>query len=395
MVCRWIGAHRTEDGGRRTEDGGQTIRSGYHLSSLVSRLSSSVVHPLGYAALASVVVALYRPLHADLRAGQVYTLLALCYSLWLYGFVAGRDRVCGAALAALALLKLAGWPLWLLLLAARRWRALGWAVGFGAVVALLTLPLFGLDFWLDYLLRQAPAISAEPIYAVPAFQTLAGLLGQLFVFDARWSPRPLADAPWLAIALWWAAALPLLAATLRLARRAPAHAALASLCLVVPLQPAGEQYHYTLLLALLLVGLVAPRELVTRPLAGVVFVVGVALLVLPAYFLDTEAWSGWPWALLAYPRLYGALLLWGAIVWGRARRAGQLGTYKAAARNVQSYGPERLSESPITTGCPSGVSKAHRIKNRDDSCATEQFSYLILGSWCLGGNFSDTLQGGG
>jgi hypothetical protein len=331
---------RTTDDGRRTTDDGWTMRIRYRLSSIVDRLSSSVVGPVTYAALATVAVALFRPLHADLRAGQVYTLLALCYTLWLYGFVAGRDRVCGAALALLALLKLAGWPLWLLMVVARRWGALGWAIGFGAAVGLLTLPLFGVDFWLDYLLRQAPAISADPIYAVPAFQTLTSLLRQLFVLDPRWSPRPLIDAPWLASALWWPAALALLGPTLRLARREPASAALATLCLVVPLQPAGEQYHYTLLLPVVIAALLAPIAGARRWSGRLVGVAaGFVLLILPAYFLNTAAWSGWPWALMAYPRMYGALLLWAAIVWWNVGE----GTYKSSTRHVQSHVPDLIS----------------------------------------------------
>lgn len=282
-------------------------------------------------------LALFKPLHADMHAGQVYTLLALLYALWLSGYLDGRDWLCGLALALLALAKLAGWPLWLLLLAGQRWRALGWALGAGLALALPTLPLFGVDFWQLYLLRQAPAIASDPLYSAPAFQTLASLLRQLFAYDARWSPAPLLDAAWLARALWWLLAAPLLGATLWLARRAPGYAGLAMLCLVVPLQPAGEEYHYTLLLAVLAALLVqvcsvhlpiwpstghqpqaalassrmcgkrhaAPLELALLGLA-------LALLAAPAYFLAGD-WAGWPWAPLAYPRLYGALLLWAAI----------------------------------------------------------------------------------
>jgi len=48
--------------------------------------------------LAAIVVALDRPLHADLLTSQVYTLLALLYALWLYGYLTRCDWLCGAAL---------------------------------------------------------------------------------------------------------------------------------------------------------------------------------------------------------------------------------------------------------------------------------------------------------
>lgn len=272
-----------------------------------------------YALLAAGLIAALRPLHADLHAVQVYTLLALLYALWLYGYSSGRSWLCGAALAALALAKLAGWPLWLLLLALRRWRALAWALGLGGAAWLATLPLFGLAFWRLYLLGQAPALASDPLYAAPAFQTLISLLKQCFLYDPRWSPRPLLDAPWLASGLWWVLAALLLAPTLARARRMPPAAAgpaLALLCLVVPLQPAGEEYHYALLLIVLL--LVLGTAAVRRPgwPAGLAIGLALLLLALPAYFVDTPRWQGWPWALLAYPRMDGALLLWGVVLFG-------------------------------------------------------------------------------
>ncbi len=52
-------------------------------------------------------------------------------------------------------------------------------------------------------------------------------------------------------------------------------------------------------------------------------VLGTALLfALPAYFVNTAVFGGWPQALLAYPRMYAALLLWALLmlpVRGRSR----------------------------------------------------------------------------
>jgi hypothetical protein len=83
------------------------------------------------------------------------------------------------------------------------------------------------------------------------------------------------------------------------------------MCLVVPLQPAGEEYHYTLLLVVLIVVLASWRGSATGALA---LIAALLLFALPPYFLDTAAFGGWPQALLAYPRMYGSLVLWGVLL---------------------------------------------------------------------------------
>jgi hypothetical protein len=194
---------------------------------------------------------------------------------------------------------------------------------------------------------------------VPANQTLSSLLRQCLAYDPDWAPRPLLHAPWLAAALWWALALALLGVTLVAAVRRPSPAiALALLCLVVPLQPAGEEYHYTLLLLVLLVLLVhagrsyvllptmgdgrktiAPSSIVHRPSSPVPAtnlatwraplalpaLLGAGLLfALPPYFVNTAVFGGWPQALLAYPRMYAALLLWALLIMPMACRPADL-----------------------------------------------------------------------
>ena len=49
--------------------------------------------------------------------------------------------------------------------------------------------------------------------------------------------------------------------------------------------------------------------------AAAAALLGAALLfALPAYFVNTAVFGGWPQALLAYPRMYAALLLWGLLM---------------------------------------------------------------------------------
>ncbi len=277
-----------------------------------------------FALVIALIIALFRPLHAELHAVQVYILIALLYALWLYGYLTRRDWLCGVALALLVLTKLSGWPLWLLMLAARRWHALAWALGLGIAIGLATLPWLGFEFWRLYLFEQVPAISSNATHAVPANQTLVSLLRQCFTYDPHWAPRPLIDAPWVASLIWWLIAVALVGITLgyayRRARQARQEAAsfaidplaLATVCLIVPLQPAGEEYHYTQLLVVLLLLFNQPGFALLRSRTAAVGVaMACVLFALPSYFLQTAQWQGWPTALLAYPRLYGALLLWG------------------------------------------------------------------------------------
>lgn len=290
------------------------------VATLLARRAGAKVGVTAVAAMV-LLVALYRPLHAELRYAQVYVLLALWYALWLYGFVTGRDWLCGAALAALGLAKLAGAPLWIVMLAAGRWRGLAWAAGLGVAGLIGTLPLVGVDTWRAYLFGRVGDLAANPVFGVTALQTLTSLLRQLFVFDPIYTPAPLLHAPALATALLLIAAVVLVGLTV--ARARPDVSLLtgaAALCLIVPLQPAGEQHHYVVLLVpffllIPLAGRVAREAPAALALAGI----ALALQLAPNYFLDNAAWSGWPRALLAYPRLYGALALWGAwLLWRRA-----------------------------------------------------------------------------
>ena len=210
-----------------------------------------------------------------------------------------------------------------------------------------TLPLVGLDTWQAYLFGRVGDLAANPIFGVTALQTVASLLRQLFVYDPTYTPAPLLDAPVLATGLWLAAAAGLLGLTLASARRfPPLVAGAATLCLVVPTQPAGEQHHYVMLLTPLLLALILaahhlrgaardPRTLRTWPrrvmapearaVSAALALAAAALMLLPSnYFLDNAAWAGWPRAIFAYPRLYGALLLWAAWMFYGSDRGGRL-----------------------------------------------------------------------
>jgi hypothetical protein len=82
----------------------------------------------------------------------------------------------------------------------------------------------------------------------------------------------------------------------------------------VPLQPLGEEHHYVLLLpvALVALALLAGGLGQRQPLAALAAIAGLVALAAPYDYWAEPLRHGWR-ALLAYPKLYGALLLAGAI----------------------------------------------------------------------------------
>jgi hypothetical protein len=294
---------------------------------------------------------LYAPVTENLQAGQVYLLMfwLLCAVFWALARSGDRrsttddperdavvyrvcsvasvrkpDLIAGFALGLMLILKVAGAWLWPLLLAAGRWRALAWAsvcvVGF----ALMTLPLIGVSAWRSFfaLLPQAPA---DPRRTVTAYQTVTSLFGHLLDYDPRWNLAPLADAPWVARALVLGVTFSALALSARWARQAEPSSPLSiALCmaLVVTNTPFAEGYHYALTLAPLLVaGWWAWRAGVGW-LAWAMLALAALLLGAPLSYKVAGIQAGWR-ALAAYPRVYGAYLLWGWIAWALARSKAQ------------------------------------------------------------------------
>ena len=282
---------------------------------LAGRLASARPDPLYWPA-AIIVLSLHQPLAFEVANGQVYTLVALVYTVWLWAWLERRETLGGAALAALLLLKLSGWPLWVLAIWRRRFRVVAWGVAWALAAVVVSWPLLGLRAWRAFVTDALPSLAGNPAQASTAYQTLRSALGQMLDFDPRWSPAPLVDAPLAAAGVWIALATGLLWMTFRRTTPGGLREALATLCLVVPLQPAGGQHHYLILAAAWLAVLRTGGGLVFTRATRVMVVVALGLFALPPYFLAPDL-TGWRWALVAYPRVAAALLLWAALVVGR------------------------------------------------------------------------------
>jgi hypothetical protein len=275
----------------------------------------------------------FNPVHENFRYGQAYLFMLLLTALAMRAYVHGRNRETGIWLGVLMLAKSSGTLLWLapLLdflkrLTGRRptmrrptgtslrgpMRTVAWGVLTIVGGAILAAPLLGIRVWWEYI-QWLPSLVNQRWTGVTAYQTTASLIHHLTKAEPTFSPHPLIDAGWLATPLAMLISTVILAlAVLAGWRRSGmlpdrqlylARFAMIS-ALAVPLQPVGEEHHYALLLPAVFVSLTFVRRWPERWLA----IVGVVMLAAPLPFKDDAIRDGWL-ALLAYPKLYGALLV--------------------------------------------------------------------------------------
>jgi hypothetical protein len=271
---------------------------------------------------------LYAPLRENFSLGQAYLLLFLSLCILFWAIVAPwREKsqksvtqaVAGVALGLMLIVKTALVWLWPLLLLARRWRLLLCAVATTLAVALLTLPWIGLEAWRIYV-TQLPTLATDPIRYVTAYQTVTSLLGHLLVYDARWNPGSVADWPLAAQGLTLIVQLSTLAYTAARAQLNDTRHEIRALSLAFAAAlstanaPVGEGYHYIAVLPSLLVAGWYAWEAKLSWRAWAVLVAAAALLGTQLPYKSPQLMAGWL-ALLAYPRVYGAYLLWGWLGW--------------------------------------------------------------------------------
>jgi hypothetical protein len=269
--------------------------------------------------LASLAL-VFEPVTANLRQGQAYVLLLYLTVVVWHAYRANREGMAGVALGLMLVFKTAGILLPLLLLWRRRWLAFAATCGTMLVVVLVSLLTMGQAAWRAYF-ETLPKQRSEPDFIVTAYQTQYSLLHHLFVFDAKWNPSPFFRQSALGDALSLLATAVVVAAIgVMLWRSRSDDLSFGALVIAsIVVSPFSLDYHYTLLLLPIAI-LVAHSTQSKARWSWVLLAVAALLIAAPLPYLSARFNSG-AWALLAYPKLYGALLLFGLILREALRNA--------------------------------------------------------------------------
>jgi glycosyl transferase family 87 len=253
--------------------------------------------------VATSILLLSAPVAENFRYGQAYIMILALYSVALFALSRDLDWLAGLCLGAVLALKASGLPLLVLFLLKGRWRPVAWALITFAGLALFSIALVGIDTWRVYLFEIIPRFLADPVISVTAYQTIPGFVRHLFTYHEIWNPSPLANWPAFAKPFSLLITFMLVGVAGLYSRRAALKWTFCvGLLLSVILVPAAEQHHFILLFPAFL--LAAHSPLVSRsPLY-----VAAGLISVPWMYTTKECSTGW-WALTAYPRLYGALIL--------------------------------------------------------------------------------------
>lgn len=261
----------------------------------------------------------FQPVNENLTHGQMYVLvLVLLVVAWI-GYRRRRPGTFGCGVGALFIAKTAALMMWPLLLVERRWRALAWGGGVVFAGALVSAVVSGAGAWTAYL-DAARRLPGSAHLSVTAYQTQLSFFRHLLVYDAEWNPNPLVDLAMLGQTLPIVTLGVLLAISSWYAyRRGPSDSVFAAFVLLgLIVSPVSLDYHYVI--ALLPIGILLSQfrgQLLSWP--GLVLITGTLLIAADLPYRAAKLTPG-AWAFFAYPKLYGALLLW-ALALARSKPA--------------------------------------------------------------------------
>jgi hypothetical protein len=255
----------------------------------------------------------YQPLYANFLFGQAYILVFCLLIVAWYAYVSGNEKLLGIAVGLIFILKSTSFIFWLFLLAQRRWRSLVWGLLTVSGVILFSLPWIGFNAWQTYAEKITGFIS-NPSLSVTAYQTPHSFFHHFTTFNKEWNPNPLVNLPLVGNLLSIFSVLIIVGVSYVIALKNKKSSIVFGAFIVAGLiiSPASLDYHYTILLLPILMLINNSRKNSTVIL-WIMILISISLIAVYLPYASPRLAKG-IWAVFAYPKLYGAIGLWGLFI---------------------------------------------------------------------------------
>lgn len=258
-----------------------------------------------------LITLLFYPFYYNIVYGQAYALLLFLASVSIFGFRKNNALLTAFPLALIIILKGYGfYPLAALLLM-KKPRVFLYTLGLTAAVFLITLPLFGLSAWQMYYAKFYSVVAYGELSSSTAYQTIGSLLGHIFSYNSTVNINALLSIPKIYIYYFTqiAGLVVLFILSGKFNKDNYTVFFVLSFALNVMFSPAAEDYHSLFYLPLIfLCSSILFKDINFRSLQIYVFALALFLLMMPLPFRQLQD-SGFPLYILAYPRLYGAVII--------------------------------------------------------------------------------------
>ena len=254
---------------------------------------------------------LFYPFYYNIAFGQAYAMLLLLASVSIYGFKKDSAWLTAFPVALIIILKGYGFYPLAALLFMKKPKTFLLTIGLTSTIFLLTLPLFGLSAWQMYYAKFYSVVAYGEHSSNVAYQTMGSLLGHLFSYNSTVNTNALLSIPKIFVYYFTqlAGLFILYLFSKKFNRDKYLIFFVMSFALNVIFSPAAEDYHSLFYLPIIILsGIILFKNISLRSPLIYVFAIAVLLLMLPLPFRQLQD-SAFPLYILAYPRLYGALIL--------------------------------------------------------------------------------------
>jgi hypothetical protein len=285
------------------------------IASAVAMLASALLlakaFPAPYSDLALLaMLGLSVPALAAIHAGQVTPFVLLCLALSLLAWKKDRPIWAGLALGAGTLLKVIPIALVAYMVWRKQLRVAGAALLLIALVALVSLPLVGVDDYLSFLRQSSALTRADRLTINPPNQSLGGFIGRFSHFlpaetsTYLWVVRAVsASFVVLTILICWPPG--------DFSKRIPLEFGLivATLQLVTPFA-----WHHQLHLLLIPLAAISRRMLMDRDSIHLILPILAVIILTDIHGLFWHQLHAWrPYSIFVSTATYGTLIVWGTL----------------------------------------------------------------------------------